>query len=547
MSILDRIKHHNSEKLMVITLFGLGLLLRVIIAIFFSSGQIHPDEIFQSREIAHSWLYPDIPAIVPWEFQTPQNPGEDGAARSIIFPFIMYLIMAACEILNLNYWSGTLIVLRIFMALNSALLIPAVYYFTKKLFKDDKVNIALLSTFIVSFYYIFIFFGVRSVTNSFYVPYMIFAFYFYLRYRENAELSEDNNNTKKNSVNALLSGILMGFCFAIRPDSLVFEGMFFLIYFNIKDKKEWVYFIWTSIGFLIVLFIQGITDLIYYGKFLASPINWFTFNILEGKSSIFGVSPGSYYFFELTNRVFLLFTLFLASTFIIILVKNSLTKYFQFSDKEGYLLSNVLSLSLWSIGSILVFSIPGHKEFRFIFGAFPSYVILTAFLLINAGKEIFNFSAEKIENIVLKCNNKFKISLNQVLITKMFSMLLIIIILLSIISLSYQDGNFEDWDRLGDVSHAVEWVGQQENSTGVAIFVVWFVSGGYSALHKNITVYFYGEIEGSYNWRADSTVNYLVCPKYQYYFYEDAVDTFNLYGFYKIKEVDGKTDIYYKM
>ena len=84
----------------------------------------HPDEIYQSYEIGH-YLYYHY-GIRSWEwlyngggvYTAPLNLGP---IRSLLTPLVFYVLFALGEFLKLNYWTQTLPLIRVFLALNFSL------------------------------------------------------------------------------------------------------------------------------------------------------------------------------------------------------------------------------------------------------------------------------------------------------------------------------------------------------------------------------------------------------------------------------------------
>ena len=83
-SIEEWIRNH-SEFVSVTILIIIGWIIRVVLAVN-TGGMVHPDEIYQSLEIAHEMKYGY--GYKPWEFQIPETPDDDGAARSYLFPLL---------------------------------------------------------------------------------------------------------------------------------------------------------------------------------------------------------------------------------------------------------------------------------------------------------------------------------------------------------------------------------------------------------------------------------------------------------------------------
>ena len=119
------------------------------------------------------------------------------------------------------------------------------------------------------------------------------------------------------------------------------------------------------------------------------------------------------------------------------------------------------------------------------------------------------------------------------------------------------------WNNFRDVLEASVWVGQH-NVTGLGITEAMWYSGGYSYLHKNVTIYHF---DNPYNFSTfypldainftiyspiiprilaeQHLINYLIVPKYKYIQYPDLVKILNLYDYRLVKVIMGSCDIYY--
>ena len=119
----------HSEFVSLTILIIIGWIIRLILAAN-TGGMVHPDEIYQSLEIANEMKYGY--GYKPWKFQIPEGPNDFGAARSYLFPLLYYYIFELCEAFNIPFEvNGTLLVVRLFSATYCTLLIPIIYFFSK--------------------------------------------------------------------------------------------------------------------------------------------------------------------------------------------------------------------------------------------------------------------------------------------------------------------------------------------------------------------------------------------------------------------------------
>ncbi|MFX0208981.1 MAG: hypothetical protein ACFFDT_23555, partial [Candidatus Hodarchaeota archaeon] len=508
-------------------------------------GMVHPDEIYQSLEIAHDLKYGY--GLIPWEFQIPTSPEEDGAARSYLFPLLYYYIFELCEALGIPHQiDGSLRVVRIFSATYCTVLIPIVYFFSKELLPPQKHpnTFSLFAAFLTAFWFQFPFFGIRTLTNSFVTPIIFGALFLHLRTTKR----KNEYSSLKLLISEFSAGALLGLACALRMDSIVFFVPFFLL----RHQNNWrmfVQYFCVAMGFIGMFFIQGLSDLFFFGTFLASPINWFRFNIIEGKSSMFGVQPFFYYFGRIMVQPFYLVNFSFLVSMLIYRIQVTLHKCEGKIRDEWFFAT--LELFIWFLMSVIIMSFVEHKEERFIFSIFPVIIILFAsamreyYLII---KDFYNY----IHDHVLP---KFNIS-RKITQKELASLQLGIFIIASFFTVSSSGASAKnvDWAFFHDVNKALVWVGDQENATGVIMFSHWFYTGGWTHLHKNIPMRFYNEPGGSQRWRTlpieHPEFNFLVTPHYQYWLAENdwnvsLVQELNL-TFRLIETVDGRVDIWFR-
>ncbi len=536
-SFEEWIRQH-SEFVSLTILIILGWIIRVFLAIN-SGGMVHPDEIYQSLEIAHDMKYGY--GHIPWEFRVPSNPDENGAARSYLFPLLYYYIFELCDALGIPYQiNGTLMVVRIFSATYCTLLIPVIYFFSKEFLPPQKRPhvYSLFIAFLITFWFQFPFLGIRTLTNSFVTPIIFGALYFHLRTTNR----KDTYSRLKISISEFLAGVLLGLACALRMDSIVFFAPFFLLRHQNNLKMVFQYF-FIGFGFGVMFFIQGLTDLHFFGTFLASPFNWYQFNIVEGKSSIFGVQPFDYYFKKILTRPFYAVNAVLLVGMLIFRIQTVLHKFSGKMHDEWFF--TTLELLIWSLMSLIVLSTVEHKEERFIFSLLPLLMMLFAVTM----KEYYLIIRDFYQYIHTDLLPRF----NFIRKPKREDLALIQLGIFALASLfavneSIRSSGTVDWAFFHDVNTALEWVGDQENSTGVIVFSQWFYTGGWTYLHKNISMAHYKDPEESTGWlylpRYSPECNYLVTPHYQYWRHEGLEQQVNT-TFRLIKVVDGRVDIWF--
>ena len=214
---------NHPESIALVFLTIVGWFIRVILAVN-SGGTIHPDEVYQSLEVAHRMKYGR--GFTAWEFLIPSSPEQDGASRSYLYPLLFYIIFNLCELGGIPYGiNGTLLVVKIFIASYTTLLVPIVFYLSKELFppQDKPYVFSFFAAFFTTVGFPFLYFGIRTITNSFVTVPIFLATYLHLLATKKA----DQIVSKRVITLELAAGFLLGLACALRMDTFVFFVPFF--------------------------------------------------------------------------------------------------------------------------------------------------------------------------------------------------------------------------------------------------------------------------------------------------------------------------------
>ena len=215
---------------------------------------------------------------------------------------------------------------------------------------------------------------------------------------------------------------------------------------------------------------------------------------------------------------------------------------------------SLLKLTLWSLIVLFWWETQPHKEARFMVTWEITYVLLGAYTITLAARYITNFlknNSNKVKQILHRSNIRIPLKFYNL---NLFVIMLIVICTPFVI-FDINESTTQPWNNFNDVLEAFVWVGQQQNLTGVAILMPYWYSGGYSYLHRNVSLYqldpsssvFIGLIFYPKTLAVDHLINYLVIPTYRYY--EPGLQ--NLHnatvnsGFILVKTIMGSTDIWY--
>jgi hypothetical protein len=206
-----------------------------------------------------------------------------------------------------------------------------------------------------------------------------------------------------------------------------------------------------------MVLIQGVLDLITWpGEgFLASPINFFIYNIVEGHSADHGTSHWAHYLTGFyTDFAYQFLPIFLLFFLVELFSKRKL-------ETKGILVSIII---FW----IIIFSSIAHKEFRFIMSILP-----ICFMIVASG--IYRI-------VKLFQDKRFRFTV--------LALILGAISVSSILMATVIKADF--WKYNSGVCNAMNYVGQQEDVETVIVFEYVWYTGGYAYLHRNVTCYFTG-------------------------------------------------------
>ena len=313
-----------------------------------------------------------------------------------------------------------------------------------------------------------------------------------------------------------------------------------------------------GIGFLLSALLNGLLDLMYYGSFFVSFPNFLKFN--SQNQSFFGVEPFGWYFDTIILGrqtffyLFILITVVILAFIIKIIYKAYFKKNFKIESQFTKEFLTLIKLTLWSIIVLFWWETQPHKEARFIVTWEITYVLLGAYTITQSARYLTNFlknNSNKIKQILYKLNIRIP--------SKFYNLNLFVIMLIVIFTpfaiFDINESTNQPWNNFNDILEAFVWVGQQQNLTGVAIIMPYWYSGGYSYLHRNVSLYqldpstsvFIGSMFYPKILASEHLINYLVIPTYRYSEpgLQDLHNATMISGFTLVQTIMGSTDIWY--
>ena len=294
------------------TLLVLAGIARLLAALF-SPGYDHPDELYQVLEPAYGALHPKF-WNQAWEWKE--------GVRSWFLPGIYAAIMGALELVGLRTPGQISLGVRLVTGVFSLITVKCTYELADR-FGGKRA--AFLAGLLSAFWWLPIYYGVRTQAEPLCMNVALLAQVWFFNALDQAGIScgqfahtaKSESEKTSPAIWALGAGVLSGLAFCIRFQSALFGaalGAIFLFH------KQWRLLLIFSLGVLGVLFMQGILDLVTWGTFFHSPIEYFKFNIIKnGAAEQFGRQPFHRYIVAFsqfsTPPIFCLFVYFAVQGF----------------------------------------------------------------------------------------------------------------------------------------------------------------------------------------------------------------------------------------
>jgi 4-amino-4-deoxy-L-arabinose transferase-like glycosyltransferase len=243
-------KHWETNPLLLIMLTA--AIFRLLAAIF-SKGYAMSDDHFVIIHIAQRWLdgYND------W-FDKDHPSG-----FSLVYPGLHYILFYLLKLIGIMDPQIKMTIVRLLHAAYSLLIVYYGYQITLRL-SDQKT--ARQAGIFLALFWLLPFMSVRNLVEMVCIPPMMTGFYL--------GLSADD---KKRPVYWLISGLLFGFAFAIRYQTILITGGIVLV---LLGQQKWRPFLLYSAGVLTGMFmLQGLVDWIAWGFPFAAFLQYAGYNI----------------------------------------------------------------------------------------------------------------------------------------------------------------------------------------------------------------------------------------------------------------------------
>jgi phosphatidylinositol glycan class B len=304
----------------------------------------NPDEPWQSLEPAASLAFGPDQGYLTWEF------AQFARIRSIIHPAIFASLYKVLQYLQLDSNWAVIYAPRLFQAILAAV---ADYFYYRFLLRYSQNNEKFTKYvfFLHATNWFFNYTIVRTYSNSMETIICLIAFY-YWPWNNSIKQSYNSNRYK--------AFILASLAIIIRPTNAILWLILGLYHsaFTLQNSKQRIKLFIAEIlpiGAISLLFSIAV-DSLYYGEFTFVIWNFFKFNFLYNVSELYGVHSFHWYLTQGlpsilgTSTLLLIFALY-------------------YNGSAMWQLHRELILA--SLGTILLYSLNAHKEFRFILVTLP--------------------------------------------------------------------------------------------------------------------------------------------------------------------------------
>jgi phosphatidylinositol glycan class B len=337
-SLLKREWYLKYRKLIII-----GIVVHLITALF-SVGYYHVDEHFQVLEFTSLKLGLTEEENLPWEYQALLRPS--------LQPAIAFILIKAVNIVNLDNPFFHAALLRFISAILS---LSCVYLLICSLYREIRSDFLIkwfifLSLFIWFLPYLHVRFSSENWSGIF----------FWIGFAMIHMKSEGGKNSENSHLRSILKGMVLGIAFVLRFQIGLLIGGYFLWLLFIK-KEKWSTVFLLSSGVVLFILVGILIDYWYYGEWTLTAWNYFKVNLLEGKTSEFGLEPWWFYIEEIVVKG--------VPPFSVVIVLSALLVWIKYPKH---------AITWITIPYIAIHSLIGHKELRFLF----SLIYIVPFLFV---------------------------------------------------------------------------------------------------------------------------------------------------------------------
>jgi hypothetical protein len=241
-------------------------------------GRLHPDEVYQSLEVALHKVYGF--GIVAWEWQVPANTGpgaQPWGIRNWAVPGVIAGLFKLAAALGIDSVMGRRVLVALPQTALHAAMLAAVWRLAARRVGAPAARLAL---WLVALYGPVVWFGARTMSESLSVAFLVWGL----------ERLDDEGAAPRGWA---LGGVLLGFAQVTRYGSaaVIAPAMLWLLV-----TRRWRPFAFATAGGLLVAAGLGLLDKVTWGEWFHSFIHYVRFNVLSSSAAQqFGALPWWHY------------------------------------------------------------------------------------------------------------------------------------------------------------------------------------------------------------------------------------------------------------
>jgi GPI mannosyltransferase 3 len=244
-------------------------------------GRLHPDEVFQSLEIALSRAYGY--GVVPWEWQVPPNPAaavQPWGIRNHFIPMLFASLFKLGDVVGLSSVMARRTLVEVPQFLLHVAMLGAVWRLASR---RVSAPLARACLWLVALYGPLVWFAGRTMSESFSTAFLVWGL-------ERLDAKEIKPAWW------VWGGALLGFAQVTRYGSaaVILPAMVWLLV-----TRRFKTFAFAAAGGLVVAFGLGLLDKLTWGEWFHSLIHYVRFNVVSGQAAAqFGAQPWWLYVFR---------------------------------------------------------------------------------------------------------------------------------------------------------------------------------------------------------------------------------------------------------
>ena len=334
--------HHPSA-----TVLACLITLRVV-NVFLVQTWFVPDEYWQSLEVAHRLVHGY--GYLTWEWKV--------GIRSYLFPLLFTVFYHVVRLLGLSRFTTVLVLgPRVIEALLSACAEYCFYVFVRTHF---TARIAFWALFGLCTSWCWWYCATRTLTNSFEAAAVCISLHFYCW--------KQPVFAKRFIIFVIITIVTT----AVRPTSLtvwlpLYTWFFYRLYQRRGSLSLLFVFIKLSVLSAFVLLLLLAVDRCCYGDWRNVHFNFLQFNLLQNRASFYGSHPWHWYITQGLPITLGTHLPFVFGGLVVSLMKHQ-------APSQTVIRSAICVIAF----TLFLYSVPGHKEFRFILPLIPFFMLFAA-------------------------------------------------------------------------------------------------------------------------------------------------------------------------